>query len=102
MYASLLLGHGSHKHVTNSLLRFYYWKPVLFLACAGTEMWYVALYTLAHTEGPVVSGVGVPFVRLVFLVCTPVCAFKQLCNLVQGYVACDALVQHDVASRKAS
>ena len=25
----------------NALLRFYYKKPVLFVACAGTEFWYV-------------------------------------------------------------
>merc|ERR1711939_414094 len=97
MYASLLLGLGSHKECTNPLLRFYYNKAVLFLACAGTESWYMALYVLAHTEGDLV--LGVPLVRLAFYVCSPVCAFKQVCNLVQMYVACQAIVEHDESKR---
>jgi len=94
MYASLLLGGKSHKEVTNRILAVYYWKPVLFVACAGTEMWYVALYALAHSEGPMVF--GLPLFRTVFIVCTPICALKQVCNVVQGVVAADALVQHDM------
>ena len=93
MYASLLLGLGSHKTVSNPLLRFYYWKPVLFLACAGTEMWYMSLYVLAHTEGPLVG--GVPAVKALLYICSPICAFKQVANFVQMGVACNALVAHD-------
>merc|ERR1712167_105130 len=93
MYASLLLGLGSHKTVTNPLLRFYYWKPVLFIACAGTEMWYMSLYTLAHVSGPHIG--GVPAVRALLYVCSPICAFKQLANLVQMWVACEFLLEKD-------
>ena len=32
---------ASLQECENALLRFYYKKPVLFVACAGTEFWYV-------------------------------------------------------------
>ena len=78
------------------------WKPVLFLACAGTELWYNALYVLAHVEGPTLALFGgTPAVRVLLYACTPVCAFKQVANIVQMVAACDALVQHD-AKKKAT
>ncbi len=98
MYASLLLGSDSHKKVTNPILAFYYWKPVLFVECAATELWYLALYTLHFTGGPLV--LGLPAARLLLVVCTPFFAFKQVCNLVQGVVACNALVAHDEDKKK--
>lgn len=97
MYASLLLGLGSHKQVTNPLLRLYYSKPVLFLVCAGTECWYLALYSLAFTNGPLI--VGVPACRLALTLCTPVFLFKQIANFVQMGVACQALVEHDIKKK---
>jgi len=100
MYASLMLGLGSHKECTNPLLTFYYRKVPLFLACAGTEMWYMSLYVLAHTSGPALPVLGVPLVRAIFYACSPVAVFKQVANLVQMYVACEALASHD-ASKKA-
>ena len=96
MYASLLIHSRSHKTVTNPLLKFYYRKAPLFIVCAGTEMWYMSLFVLAQGEsahGPLLGGVS--FARLVFLLGTPVCAFKQVANLVQMYVACVGLAVHD-------
>ena len=105
MYASLLQGIGSHKEVTSPLLRFYYWKPVLFIVCSATETWYTSLYLLAHFEGPSLrSLVGLPMdvglVRALFLFCTPLFAFKQVANFVQMKGACDALVEHDAKPGK--
>lgn len=101
MYASLLHGLGSHKECTNPILHFYYLKPVLFFACAATEMWYVALYCLHFYEGPPLATFGgVPAVRALFYACSPICAFKQFANAVQMYVACEALVAHDMAKFK--
>jgi hypothetical protein len=98
MYASLLGGLGSHKDVQSPLLRFYYWKPVLFMVCSCTEMWYVSLYALSFTQGPLIM--GVPMVSGVFVLCTPFFIFKQVANFVQLAVAADALVAYD--ARKAS
>ena len=73
-------------------------QPVLFIECAATELWYVSLYLLKFEEGPAV--LGIPAVRLLFYVCSPLCLFKQVANVVQMYIACDALVQHDCSSAK--
>uniref|UniRef100_A0A7S2NIS6 CDP-diacylglycerol--inositol 3-phosphatidyltransferase n=1 Tax=Haptolina brevifila TaxID=156173 RepID=A0A7S2NIS6_9EUKA len=99
MYASLVQGSSSHKEVSNPFLRLYYWKPVLFVACAGTELWYLSLYLLVFTSGPVMM--GVPAVKLMLIVCTPISIFKQAANAVQMYVACNVLVEMDNAERKA-
>jgi hypothetical protein len=99
MYASLLLGLGSHKEgSTSALLQFYYWKPVLFLVCAFTELWYVTLYTLAFNKGP--SVMGHPLGHLVLVACTPFFAFKQVCNFVQFGVAAEALCEHDMRKKR--
>ena len=98
MYASVLSGSDSHKKVTNPILAFYYWKPVLFIECAFTELWYLSLYTLHFTSGPLV--LGVPAVKLTLMFCTPFFVFKQVCNLVQGAVACEKLVAYDEAKKK--
>ena len=53
----------------------------------------MSLYVLAHAEGPVLG--GVPAVRALFIACSPICAFKQVANVVQMGVAFEALVEHD-------
>ena len=78
----------------------------------------MALYTLAFTEG--VPVLGMPSARLIFNLSTPFWIYKQLMNLVQmcaatpslpppagshhqhpspshRYVACEALVEYDIA-----
>ncbi|KAI9096915.1 CDP-alcohol phosphatidyltransferase-domain-containing protein [Phlyctochytrium arcticum] len=57
MYSSLSLGAGSHKNVdrknTSWLLRMYYTNnKVLFLVCAGNELFFIALYLVGtyHVE----------------------------------------------------
>ena len=70
---------------------------MLFVVCVGTEFWYLSLYLLAFTDGPAV--LGVPAVKLLFLVCTPFSIFKQVANAVQMYVACESLVELDNIKR---
>mmetsp|Transcript_27445 Transcript_27445/g.62083 ORF Transcript_27445/g.62083 Transcript_27445/m.62083 type:complete len:201 (-) Transcript_27445:431-1033(-) len=91
MYASLKLGLHSHKQCENGLLRFYYWKPILFIVCAGTEFWYMSLYVLAFNEAAIV--------RNLYYVTMPICIFKQIANLTQLYVACNAILSADEAKR---
>jgi CDP-diacylglycerol--inositol 3-phosphatidyltransferase len=99
MYTSVLVGQTSHKVVDHWLLRMYYWRPWLFLVCSGTESWYMCLYTLKFTSGPVIY--GVPFVVGFFRLCTIAFAFKQTANVVQLLTACNALVRHDEAEIQA-
>ena len=99
MSTSLLLGLDSHKECTNALLRCYYWKPVLYLTVSGTELWYMSLFVLKHTNGPLVPGLGVSLVPGLYYLCLPIWAFKQVVNVVQFAVACLVLVEHDEKRR---
>ena len=94
-----LLGLDSHKECTNALLRFYYWKPVLYLTVSGTELWYMSLFVLKHTNGLIVPGLGVSLVPALYYLCLPIWAFKQVVNVVQFAVACLVLVEHDEKRR---
>ncbi|KAJ3021705.1 CDP-diacylglycerol-inositol 3-phosphatidyltransferase [Thoreauomyces humboldtii] len=71
MYSSLILGAGSHKNVdpkkTSWLLRQYYTNNlVLFLVCAGNELFFISLYLLGtwHVDiakrGGSLEKLGVP------------------------------------------
>jgi len=93
MYASLKLGLGSHKQVDNAVLKFYYWKPVLFITCAGTEFWYLSMY-VAHF---LPTNEVVQAVQMAML---PICVFKQFCNIVQGYVAASFILKNDDAVKQ--
>ncbi len=101
MYASLLLGNTSHKMCENALVNVYYYRPVLFIICSGTECWYISLYTLAFTRGPPLPLLGYPLGVSFFALCTPVFVFKQVANVVQLFIACQSIVAHDEASRAA-
>jgi len=90
MYASLKLGLGSHKECENALLRFYYWKPVLFIVCAGTECWYMSLYVTYYNSAA----------SILTAITLPICIFKQIANLTQLYVACMAILTEDDQKRK--
>ncbi|EOD25763.1 hypothetical protein EMIHUDRAFT_450370 [Emiliania huxleyi CCMP1516] len=110
MYASLKLGLGSHKESTrsnalrrsalaaaneceNALLRFYYKKPVLFVACAGTEFWYVAMYAAHFADAADYAG-------LVLRATLPIMLFKQVCNAVQLGVAMRLILEYDEQERQ--
>lgn len=91
MYASLSSGSVSHKTIDtrqNILLRAYYhYQSVLFMVCAGNELFFLGLYLLHHfkAEPCVWSFAGYKFLRaeLLTLAAAPVFAFKQFMNLVQ-------------------
>ncbi|TPX59818.1 CDP-diacylglycerol---inositol 3-phosphatidyltransferase [Powellomyces hirtus] len=130
MYSSLILGAGSHKNVdpkkTSWLLRQYYTNNVvLFLVCAGNELFFIALYLLGtwHVENAKSSGAleklgvgagyptvaaagaglgptdgqGAGYYALVALtvVTFPVCALKQFLNVVQLVGASRNLARQD-------
>ncbi|KAJ3165110.1 CDP-diacylglycerol-inositol 3-phosphatidyltransferase [Geranomyces variabilis] len=63
MYSSLVLGAGSHKNVdpkkTSWLLRQYYTNNiVLFLVCAGNELFFIALYLVGTWQVEMAKATG--------------------------------------------
>ena len=87
MVAAYKQGQESHKVCANSFLRLYYWKPVLFIACAGTELWYLLAF----------AGAKFPERRLdlAFRIVSPIMAFKQVANVAQLAEAVRVLVELD-------
>ena len=59
LHTSLLKGSASHKFVDgsgNPIMRIYYTnKPVLFVMCAGNELFYASLYLLHFTQASIHS-----------------------------------------------
>lgn len=90
---------GTHKKSSNWLVNIYYNRKVLFTVCASTELWYMSLYMMHFTPGPTVpfpASWGLAPIGLWRAACyasTPLFGFKQLTNVVQLYMACEALVR---------
>ena len=106
MVSSLTLGSSSHKKVgpqTPWLLRLYYENPaVLFLVCAGNEVFLMVCYLLGWPElfsSETRGRDGRPLLRLLLLglgaLSAPVFAFKQILNGIQLLGASSDLVQAD-------
>lgn len=97
--AARLAGNGTHKGSTNWLVNVYYSRKVLFTVCASTELWYMSLYMMHFTPGPTLAlpaSWGLAPIGLWRAACyasTPLFGFKQLTNVVQLYMACEALVR---------
>eukprot|EP00160_Parvularia_atlantis_P017343 Unigene5923_Nuclearia_a/m.18137 Unigene5923_Nuclearia_a/g.18137 ORF Unigene5923_Nuclearia_a/g.18137 Unigene5923_Nuclearia_a/m.18137 type:complete len:133 (-) Unigene5923_Nuclearia_a:66-464(-) len=110
MYSSLMSGSSSHKKVsddTNWFLRLYYEsRLVLFLMCAGNELFFVMLYVIYHFEGPTLAlGDGLPTVSLLLVITLlsfPVFAGKQVLSVIQMYGAAQALTEHDQQTRRSA
>lgn len=139
MYSSLLTGSKSHKIVTSDVSRilWYYYNDsrILFLFCAGNELFFVCLYLMASYEtplelslqallAPVPSALTAPlfehiksnpssilaFVarelpqltwpQIVGALTLPVCAAKQVINVVQFWKAAKVLVGVDLVERE--
>lgn len=101
-HRTVLAGRQSHKGQdsnTNPILRIYYSsRTVLFLMCAGNELFYSSLYLLHFTEGPVIAGMGLWRVMSYGLL--PIGVLKSILALMQGYNAALGLGEIDVQERK--
>ena len=90
---------GTHKKSSNWLVNVYYSRKVLFTVCAATELWYMSLYMMHFTPGPALplpASWGLAPIGLWRAACyasTPLFGFKQLTNVVQLYMACEAMVR---------
>ncbi|XP_053326571.1 CDP-diacylglycerol--inositol 3-phosphatidyltransferase [Spea bombifrons] len=106
LHSSTLKGSESHKAIDlsgNPVLRLYYTsRPVLFLMCAGNELFYCMLYLLHFSEGPAVAlgplgAVGI--FRLVLWLSFPVSILKSLISLLHLVTASCNMAAIDVAER---
>jgi len=99
MYSSALSG-AHHKILSsdrNWLLRFYYSnKPFMFLNCVGQEAFLIALYGWKHAGD---SFLGV-VMWWIMVVCLPLCALKQLINVIQLTDAMNLIAKRDAEERK--
>ncbi|KAL7754158.1 phosphatidylinositol synthase 1 (CDP-alcohol phosphatidyltransferase1) [Sorochytrium milnesiophthora] len=116
MYSSLVGGATSHKQIgksANPILRLYYHnRTVLFLVCAGNELFFVLLYMLYHSSPDrarfsFLYDDTMAHMPTVHLVCTyllwivaPVCLLKQGINVVQLVNASTSLVRLDTDERR--
>lgn len=94
MYSSMTSGVASHKIISekqNFLLHAYYnSKVVLFLVCAGNELFFIALY-LRKAE----LNYGALWTKLAYYT-FPVFLFKNILNVIQFSSAAQTLAQVDV------
>ncbi|XP_072155716.1 CDP-diacylglycerol--inositol 3-phosphatidyltransferase isoform X2 [Bemisia tabaci] len=103
LHTSILQGKTSHKLIDmseNYLMNIYYTnKPVLFFMCAGNEAFYLSLYCLYFTTGPIVAGLSL--FKLICYVSAPIALLKTFISLVHGFVACKNLATIDISEREA-
>ncbi|KAK1232946.1 hypothetical protein PQX77_003860 [Marasmius sp. AFHP31] len=106
--------YRSHKLVTSDVSRilwlYYNDSRTLFLICAGNELFFVALYLVKWTSTPLpvdltplpVVGAwlkGLTYAQAIALLSFPICALKNVINLVQLWKASKILVGVDLAER---
>ncbi|KAH9951921.1 phosphatidylinositol synthase [Amylocystis lapponica] len=114
MYSSLVTGSRSHKIVTSDVSRilWYYYNDsrTLFVMCAGNELFFVALYLMKWIHTPLSESLGLntgylsgfTWAEALALLCLPICAIKNIINLVQLWKASKILVGVDLAERVAA
>lgn len=92
MVSNLRQGKDSHKQMDNTMpwlmILYYTNKTVLFLVCAGNELFFIFLYCAGWSS--------LWTVKLGLLLSFPVCAFKQLMNLIQLKEASVSLANTDL------
>lgn len=82
-------------------------QTVLFIVCAGNELFYVALYLMKWVHVPLWQSLELEqnwitnstWAEALALVCGPICAYKNFINLVQLWKAAKILVGVDLAER---
>ncbi|GJD09261.1 CDP-diacylglycerol--inositol 3-phosphatidyltransferase [Galdieria sulphuraria] len=80
-WLQMIAGTTSHKQAGRfTLLKIYYWRPVLTLACLLNELCFLCLYLLHFLSS---SSDWSKLVHIVFYVSLPICILKQFISLLQ-------------------
>lgn len=108
LHASTVKGSESHKKIDlsgNPILRLYYTsRKVLFIMCAGNELWFSMLYMLHFSEGPALISFGsyaLGLWRFIFYAVTPIMVGKQIISFIHLYTAALDMAAMDDAERAA-
>ncbi|CAG8492995.1 2320_t:CDS:2 [Cetraspora pellucida] len=103
MYSSLTAGASSHKKISkssNRMLRAYYSdNRILFAVCAFNELFFVALYLLSFEDDPTFPEWSIFPLYLLAFGSSPICAIKQVINIIQLVGASQNLAKADVEDR---
>ena len=65
---------------------------MLFFMCAVNELFFLALYVLYFTAGPVIPGIQMGAVAVIVLISAPVMIVKQMLSIIQFKNASKVLV----------
>ncbi|XP_037544562.1 CDP-diacylglycerol--inositol 3-phosphatidyltransferase [Nematolebias whitei] len=97
LHSSIIKGSTSHKTIDlsgNPVLRIYYTsKPVLFVMCAGNELFFCLLYVLHHIENPAAG------FYLLLGVCGIICLLKSGISVLHLVTASQNMAAMDAAER---
>ncbi|CAN9505018.1 unnamed protein product [Ophioblennius macclurei] len=100
LHSSTVRGSTSHKNIDlsgNPILRIYYTsKPVLFIMCAGNELFFCLLYLLHHIQEPAA------WLYWLLGVCAVICLVKSAISAVHLVTASQNMVALDAAERESA
>lgn len=101
IHSSVLQGSDSHKKVdlsANPILYHYYTnRKILFVMCAGNEVFYSMLYLLHFTSGPTIIFIGLW--KLICVITTPIAIIKTLISIIHLWSACLNIADIDYQER---
>ncbi|KAM7347800.1 phosphatidylinositol synthase isoform 1-T1 [Cochliomyia hominivorax] len=100
MQTSVVVGKTSHKATDlseNIIMRLYYQKDVLTFMCCVNEAFYISLYVLHFTSGPIILGVSL--FKMAAFVTAPFALLKSLISCMHAYVASIDLANVDKKER---
>ncbi|XP_068193712.1 CDP-diacylglycerol--inositol 3-phosphatidyltransferase-like isoform X2 [Antennarius striatus] len=100
LHSSTIKGSASHKTIDlsgNPVLRVYYTnKMVLFVMCAGNELFFCLLYLLHHQQEPA------DWFYWLLALCGIICVLKSIISLVHLVTASQNMAALDAAEREKS
>ncbi|XP_072423574.1 CDP-diacylglycerol--inositol 3-phosphatidyltransferase isoform X1 [Chiloscyllium punctatum] len=101
LHSTMMKGSNSHKKIDlseNPILYVYYTNTkVLFVMCAGNELFYAMLYLLTFMEGPVVPLLNTGLFQLLLYSSFPICAIKTVINIIHLITASRNMAAMDQA-----
>ncbi|KAM4530918.1 CDP-diacylglycerol--inositol 3-phosphatidyltransferase [Odontesthes bonariensis] len=100
LHSSTIQGSASHKTIDlsgNPILRIYYTsKPVLFVMCAGNELFFCLLYILHHIQDPA------PWLYWLQGLCGIICLLKSGISALHLVTASQNMAAMDAAERESA